>query len=93
MFQGVPRPSRPHSPEVGPGGWRFEAREVIAGEYARTLAADILALREDEFRAAFKGSAMKRAKREELKRNASVVCDRADRASHGDARSRCEGDR
>ncbi len=40
---------------------RFEARAAIAGKDARTLATEILAMSEDEFRAAFKGSAMKRA--------------------------------
>ncbi len=52
---------------------RFEARAVIAGKDAKTLATEILAMSEDEFRAAFKGSAMKRAKVAGLKRNAAVV--------------------
>ena len=51
----------------------FEARAVIAGKDAKTLAADILAMSEDGFRVAFKGSAMKRAKAAGLKRNAAIV--------------------
>ena len=51
----------------------FEARAAIAGKDASTLATDILAMSEDEFRAAFKGSAMKRAKAAGLKRNAAIV--------------------
>ncbi len=54
---------------------RFEAREVIGGKNAKTLAAEILAMSEEEFRAAFKGSAMKRAKVAGLRRNATVVID------------------
>jgi epoxyqueuosine reductase len=51
----------------------FEARTAIAGKDAKTLATDILAMSDDEFRAAFKGSAMKRAKAAGLRRNAPVV--------------------
>jgi len=51
----------------------FQPRAVIAGKDASTLATEILAMSEDEFRAAFKGSAMKRAKVAGLKRNAAVV--------------------
>jgi epoxyqueuosine reductase len=40
---------------------------------ARTIALRILAMSDDEFRATFKGSAMKRAKLSGLKRNAAVV--------------------
>jgi len=52
---------------------RFEARAVIGSKDARILAAEILAMSEEEFRAAFKGSAMKRAKVEGLQRNARAV--------------------
>ncbi len=52
---------------------RFEARAVIGEKDASTLATDILAMSEDEFRAAFKGSAMKRAKLAGLKRNAAAL--------------------
>lgn len=52
---------------------RFEARPVIAGKDARMLATEILAVSEDEFRAAFKGSPMKRATLGGLRRNAAIV--------------------
>ncbi len=52
---------------------RFEARAVIGSKDARILAAEILAMSEEEFRAAFKGSAMKRAKGTGLRRNAEVL--------------------
>ncbi len=52
---------------------RFEAREVIAEKDARALATEILAMREEDFRAAFKGSAMKRPKVAGLRRNAATV--------------------
>ena len=51
----------------------FEARAVIAGKDAKALATAILAMSEDDFRAAFQGSPMKRAKSAGLKRNAAVV--------------------
>lgn len=51
----------------------FAAREVLAGKDARTLAREILAMSDEEFRIAFKGSPMKRAKLRGLKRNAAVA--------------------
>jgi epoxyqueuosine reductase QueG len=51
----------------------FAAREVIAGTDARTLAREILAMNDEDFRIAFKGSPMKRAKLRGLKRNAAIV--------------------
>ncbi len=51
----------------------FAPRAVLAGRDARTLAREILAMTQPEFSAAFKGSAMKRAKLRGLKRNAAVV--------------------
>ncbi len=51
----------------------FAPREVIADKDLRSLAHDILAMDDDAFRAAFKGSAMKRAKLAGLQRNARVV--------------------
>jgi epoxyqueuosine reductase len=67
--------------EVCPWNVRF-AREnrvpefaprVITGKDARTLAHELLAMNDEEFRFAFKGSSMKRAKLRGLKRNAAVV--------------------
>jgi epoxyqueuosine reductase len=51
----------------------FAAREAIAGKDARTLAREILAMDDGRFRAAFRGSPIKRAKLRGLKRNAAVV--------------------
>ncbi len=51
----------------------FAAREAIAGKDARRLAREILAMQDDGFRAAFRGSPMKRAKLRGLKRNAAIV--------------------
>ena len=51
----------------------FAAREALAGRDARTLAREILAMDVEGYRAAFRGSAMKRAKLPMLKRNAAVV--------------------
>jgi epoxyqueuosine reductase len=51
----------------------FAARESIAGKDARMLAREILAMSDEEFRVAFKGSPMKRAKLKGLKHNAAVV--------------------
>jgi len=56
-----------------PEGSAFAAREFIAGNDARTVAREILAMDQAEYAAAFKGSAMKRAKRWMLQRNAAVV--------------------
>ena len=52
---------------------RFRQRESLAGNNARGLARDILALDETQFRARYKGSPMKRAKRAGLARNAAVA--------------------
>jgi epoxyqueuosine reductase len=51
----------------------FAARSVIGMKDARTLAQEILAMDDEQYRAAFKGSAIKRAKRAGLQRNALVV--------------------
>ena len=51
----------------------FAARDVIAGKDARTLANDVLAMDDEQFRAVFKKSPIKRAKRAGLQRNATVV--------------------
>ena len=51
----------------------FLPRPAIAGKNARSLALDILAMDDDAFRVAFRGSPMKRAKRVGLERDAKVV--------------------
>jgi epoxyqueuosine reductase len=51
----------------------FRPRAAVAGKDARTLAREILAMGDEDFRTAFKGSPMKRAKLRGLKRNAAVV--------------------
>ena len=51
----------------------FRSRPALTGKDARTLARDILAMSDEDFRMAFKGSPMKRAKLRGLKRNAAVV--------------------
>jgi epoxyqueuosine reductase len=49
----------------------FAPRDFLAGKDA--LARDLLAMTQEEFRAGFKGSPMKRSKLRGLKRNAAVV--------------------
>ena len=51
----------------------FRPREAIASKNAGTLARELLAMSDEDFRVAFKGSPMKRAKLRGLKRNAAVV--------------------
>ncbi|HTJ22248.1 MAG TPA: tRNA epoxyqueuosine(34) reductase QueG [Gemmatimonadaceae bacterium] len=51
----------------------FRPRTAIAGKDAATLASELLEMSDEEFRIAFKGSPMKRAKLAGLKRNAAVV--------------------
>jgi epoxyqueuosine reductase len=51
----------------------FAARAAIAGKDAQTLAREILAMSDEDFRTTFKGSPMKRAKLRGLKRNAAVL--------------------
>jgi epoxyqueuosine reductase len=53
----------------------FTPRPAIAGKNPRALALDLLQMSDDEFRASFEGSPMKRAKLRGLKRNAAVVLD------------------
>lgn len=54
-------------------GSPFASREFIAGQDARALATDILAMNQEQFSAALRRSQMKRAKRRGLQRNAAVV--------------------
>lgn len=51
----------------------FAPRAALASNDARTIAEELLALDNEGFRAAFKGSPMKRAKQRGLARNAAVV--------------------
>jgi epoxyqueuosine reductase len=51
----------------------FGAREAVAGKGARTLAHELLAMSDEDFRKNFKGSPMRRAKLRGLKRNAAVL--------------------
>jgi len=51
----------------------FAPRAVLESNDARTIAKAILAMTQEEFTVAFKGSPMKRAKLNGLKRNATVV--------------------
>ena len=51
----------------------LKPREIVASKGARTIALDILGLDDESFRAAFRGSPMKRAKLRGLKRNAAVA--------------------
>lgn len=48
-------------------------RDAFVAQDSRALARDILSMDEDEFRAEFRNSPMKRAKRRGLRRNAAVV--------------------
>ena len=56
-----------------PEGSPFAARAMFVDKDARTLARDILAMEPSDYAAAFKDSAIKRAKLWMLKRNAAVV--------------------
>ena len=51
----------------------FAPRAAIGNRDAQSLARELLAMDDDDFRAAFSGSPMKRAKRRGLLRNAAVV--------------------
>ena len=57
---------------------RFARAAALAGQDALTLAREILAMDDEDFRNGFKGSPMKRAKLRGLKRNAAVVLGNAD---------------
>lgn len=51
----------------------FAPRELLRGKDARELARDLLAMSQEQFSAAFKGSPMKRATLRGLKRNVAVL--------------------
>jgi epoxyqueuosine reductase len=70
----------------------FRPREVLTGKDARTLARELLKMSDEEFRAAFKGSPMKRAKLRGLKRNAAVVLGNVGTAEDGDVLTRALDD-
>jgi epoxyqueuosine reductase len=70
----------------------FASREAIGGKDARTLARALLAMSQDEFSVAFKGSPMKRAKLRGLKRNAAVVLGNARNAEDADVLTRALDD-
>ena len=59
--------------QVLPAGSPFAPRAMFVEKDARTLAREILAMDQAKYAAAFKGSAMKRAKLWMLQRNAAVV--------------------
>jgi len=59
-------------------GSPFAARATFLEKDARTLAREILAMDQAEYAAAFKGSAMKRAKLWMLQRNAAAVLENLD---------------
>jgi epoxyqueuosine reductase len=70
----------------------FAPREFLRGKDARTLARDLLALSQEEFSAAFKGSPMKRAKLRGMKRNAAVVLGNRGDAENAGALTRAVDD-
>jgi epoxyqueuosine reductase len=51
----------------------YRARPAIAGKDAQTLATTLLRMSDDDYRAGFRGSPMKRTKLSGLKRNAAIV--------------------
>ena len=58
---------------VLPEGSPYAARSALGSGDARTIARGVIAMSDDQFRRAFAGSPMKRAKLRGLKRNAAVV--------------------
>jgi epoxyqueuosine reductase len=77
---------------VLPEGSPFAARDVIAGKDARTLARELLAMSQEEFRVGFKNSPMKRAKLRGLKRNAAVLLGNIGMVDDADVLARAPGD-
>ncbi|MEO6592698.1 MAG: tRNA epoxyqueuosine(34) reductase QueG [Gemmatimonadaceae bacterium] len=59
----------------------FQPRPILASNDSRTIAEKILGMDVEQFRTTFKGSPMKRAKLDGLKRNAKVVLENAQRAA------------
>lgn len=69
----------------------FRPRPLVAGKDARTLARDLLAMSQEEFSEAFKGSPMKRAKLRGLKRDAAVVLGNIGNSDDADVLTRALG--
>jgi epoxyqueuosine reductase len=63
----------------------FNPRAAIGSKDAETLARELLEMSDDEFRMAFKGSPMKRAKLAGLKRNAAIVLKNLQAAGSSDS--------
>jgi epoxyqueuosine reductase len=61
----------------------FHPREAVAGKDAMSLARELLDMDDERFRHSFRGSPMKRAKLQGLKRNARVVVANGDRRPNG----------
>jgi epoxyqueuosine reductase len=61
----------------------FRPRAAIAGKDAQMLARQLLEMSDEDFRSAFKGSPMKRAKLRGLKRNAVGVLANIETSEHG----------
>jgi epoxyqueuosine reductase len=70
----------------------FRPREALTGRDAGSLAREILAWSDDDFRVALRGSPMKRAKLRGLKRNAAVVLENIGAADDVDVRTRAFDD-
>ena len=75
-----------------PEGSPFAPRAALGGKDARTLARELLAMTQEQFSAAFRGSPMKRAKLRGLKRNAAVTLGNAGTADDVDVLRRALDD-
>jgi epoxyqueuosine reductase len=75
-----------------PEGSPFAPRTALAGKDARTLAREVLAMDVEGYRAAFRGSAMKRAKLPAMKRNAALVLGNVGTLDDVDALTRARDD-
>ena len=70
----------------------FAPRGALGTKDARTLARELLSMDQPAFRAAFKGSPVKRAKLRGLKRNAAVVLGNVGAAADADVLTRALDD-
>jgi len=73
-------------------GSPFAPREALGGKDTRALARELLAMTQENFSAAFKGSPMKRAKLRGLKRNAAVALGNIGTAEDADVLERALDD-